>query len=106
VLLHGYTGTLERHFLANGVFASLASDHRVVAFDLRGHGKSGKPHDATEYGEAMAADVVRLLDHLKIQRAHVIGYSLGAIVAGRLSGIHDHAARVPRARAVTPASRN
>jgi pimeloyl-ACP methyl ester carboxylesterase len=90
VLMHGYTGTLDRHFLANGVFAKLAKDHRVIAFDLRGHGKSGKPHDASEYGEVMAGDVVRLLDHLKIERAHVIGYSLGAVIAGRLATMHPN----------------
>lgn len=82
VLMHGYTGTLDRHFIANGVFANLAQDHRAIAFDLRGHGKSGKPHDPGAYGEVMAGDVVRLLDHLKINRAHVIGYSLGALIAG------------------------
>ena len=90
VLMHGYTGTLDRHFLANGVFANLAKDHRVIAFDLRGHGKSGKPYDASEYGEVMAGDVVRLLDHLKIERAHVIGYSLGAVIAGRLATMHPN----------------
>ena len=88
VLMHGATGTLDRHFLANGVFADLAQDHRVIAFDLRGHGKSDKPHDAAAYGEVMASDVVRLLDHLKIQRVHVIGYSLGAMIAGRLATKH------------------
>src|SRR5262245_18086392 len=45
VLMHGYSGSLDRHFLANGVFSNLAQDHRVIAFDLRGHGKSDKPHD-------------------------------------------------------------
>jgi pimeloyl-ACP methyl ester carboxylesterase len=88
VLLHGYTGTLDRHFLGNGVFANLARDHRAIALDLRGHGRSGKPHDPSAYGEVMAGDVVRLLDHLKIQRAHVIGYSLGAVIAGRLATLN------------------
>lgn len=88
VLLHGYTGTLDRHFLANGVFANLAKDHHAIALDLRGHGKSGKPYEPAAYGEPMADDVVRLLDHLKIQRAHVIGYSLGAMIAGRLATMH------------------
>jgi len=84
ILLHGYTGTLDRHFVANGVLANIAKDHRAIAMDLRGHGKSGKPHDPKAYGDELARDVVRLLDHLKIQRAHIVGYSLGAVIAGRL----------------------
>jgi pimeloyl-ACP methyl ester carboxylesterase len=88
VLMHGYTGTADRHFLANGVFANLAKDHRAIAIDLRGHGKSGKPTAANAYGEEMARDVVRLLDHLKIQRAHVLGYSLGGFIASRLATLH------------------
>ncbi len=84
VLIHGYTGTLERHWINPGVFVNLASDHRVIAFDCRGHGKSGKPHDAKAYGAEMGQDVIRLLDYLKITRAHVIGYSMGAIIAGQL----------------------
>jgi pimeloyl-ACP methyl ester carboxylesterase len=88
VLMHGYTGTLDRHFIANGVFANLAKDHRAIAIDLRGHGKSGKPYEPRAYGEEFARDVVRLLDHLKIQRAHVLGYSLGAFIAGRVATMH------------------
>jgi pimeloyl-ACP methyl ester carboxylesterase len=88
VLMHGYTGTADRHFLANGVFASLAKDHRAIAIDLRGHGKSDKPTVPGAYGEEMARDVVRLLDHLKIQRAHALGYSLGGFIASRLATLH------------------
>jgi pimeloyl-ACP methyl ester carboxylesterase len=88
VLMHGYTGTADRHFLANGVFANLAKDHRAIAIDLRGHGKSAKPHVPSAYGDEMARDVVRLLDHLKIQRAHVLGYSLGGFIASRLATLH------------------
>jgi pimeloyl-ACP methyl ester carboxylesterase len=88
VLMHGYSGTLDRHFIANGVFADLAKDHRAIAIDLRGHGKSDKPHDPKAYGEEFARDVVRLLDHLKIQRAHLAGYSLGAFIAGRFATMH------------------
>lgn len=84
ILIHGYTGTLERHWVNPGVFADLARDHRVIAMDCRGHGKSGKPHDPAAYGAQMAQDVVRLLDHLQIGRAHVVGYSMGAIIAGHL----------------------
>lgn len=88
VMLHGYTGTLDRHFIANGVFAAIAKDHRAIAMDLRAHGKSGKPHDPKAYGDELAKDVVRLLDHLKIQRAHIVGYSLGAMIAARLVTIN------------------
>jgi pimeloyl-ACP methyl ester carboxylesterase len=84
VMLHGYTGTLDRHFVASGVFDKVAAAHRAIAMDLRAHGKSGKPHDPKMYGDEMARDVIRLLDHLKIQKAHLVGYSLGAVIAGRL----------------------
>jgi pimeloyl-ACP methyl ester carboxylesterase len=88
VLMHGMTGTLDRHFIANGVFANLAKDYRVIAIDLRGHGKSGKPYAPAAYGEEMARDVLRLLDHLKIQRAHIAGYSLGAFIAARFAVLY------------------
>jgi pimeloyl-ACP methyl ester carboxylesterase len=84
ILIHGYTGTLDRHWIAPGVFHELAKDHRVIAFDSRGHGKSGKPHDPSAYGPEMGQDIIRLLDHLKIPRAHIVGYSMGAIIAGHL----------------------
>jgi pimeloyl-ACP methyl ester carboxylesterase len=84
VLIHGYTGTLDRHWINPGVFANLAKDHRVIAIDCRGHGKSGKPTDSNAYGAEMGQDIVRLLDHLKIPRAHIVGFSMGAIIAGQL----------------------
>ncbi|HRK23286.1 MAG TPA: alpha/beta hydrolase, partial [Fimbriimonadaceae bacterium] len=61
---------------------------QVVALDCRGHGKSDKPHEAGRYGAEMAADVVRLLDHLKIKKAHLIGYSMGAFIAGKVVAGH------------------
>jgi pimeloyl-ACP methyl ester carboxylesterase len=84
VLIHGYTGTLDRHWINTGVFTSLARDYRVIALDCRGHGKSDKPHDPARYGAEMSQDIVRLLDHLKIRRAHIVGFSMGAIIAGHL----------------------
>jgi pimeloyl-ACP methyl ester carboxylesterase len=84
VLIHGYTGNLERHWIAPGAFGNLAKDHRVIALDCRGHGKSGKPTDPAAYGAEMGQDVVRLLDHLKLPRAHLVGFSMGAIILGPL----------------------
>jgi pimeloyl-ACP methyl ester carboxylesterase len=66
------------------VFQQLAKNYRVIALDCRGHGKSGKPHDATQYGREMALDIVRLLDHLKIQKAHIVGYSMGGNITAKL----------------------
>src|SRR5438046_199275 len=49
LLIHGYTRSIETNWLQTGVFQNLAKDHHVIAFDLRGHGKSGKPHDPALY---------------------------------------------------------
>jgi pimeloyl-ACP methyl ester carboxylesterase len=84
LLIHGLTVTLDSNWIDTGVFANLAKDHHVIAFDLRGHGKSGKPHDGASYGRELVQDAVRLLDHLKIDRAHIVGYSLGATVVAKL----------------------
>jgi pimeloyl-ACP methyl ester carboxylesterase len=84
VLLHSYTGDSQRQFVRTGCFDALAARHRAIALDLRGHGRSGKPHDPAAYGPQMALDVVRLLDHLGLDRACVVGYSMGAHVAAQL----------------------
>jgi pimeloyl-ACP methyl ester carboxylesterase len=87
VLLHG-RGESAGSWLANGVFQELARDHHVIAFDSRAHGTSGRPHDPALYGREMALDVVRLLDHLQIFQAHVIGYSMGAMITAQLLTLH------------------
>jgi len=87
VLVHGFTGDIERSWLNTGLLPDLARDHRVLAFDLRGHGHSGKPHDARAYDE-IALDVVRLMDHAGVKRAHVVGYSLGGIIVLKLLTTH------------------
>jgi len=56
----------------------------VIAFDARGHGKSGKPHEPEAYGAEIAWDIVRLLDHLDIAKAHIVGYSMGAHIVALL----------------------
>lgn len=61
---------------------------QFIALDCRGHGKSDKPKNPEDYGSEMAADVVRLLDHLKIKKAHLVGYSSGAFVAGKVVATH------------------
>jgi pimeloyl-ACP methyl ester carboxylesterase len=93
VLIHGFGLSanemwMQPPFAPTPLIPLLAREYRVIAPDLRGHGASGKPHDAASYGAAMAEDVVRLLDHLGVSKAHVLGYSMGASVAGRLLASH------------------
>ena len=49
--------------METGVLSALAKRRRVIAVDLRGHGKSGKPHDPKAYEEAVHLDVMNLMDH-------------------------------------------
>jgi pimeloyl-ACP methyl ester carboxylesterase len=84
ILIHGYTSDAERQWVRSGFFAALAERHRAIAMDARGHGGSGKPHDPAAYGPEMGLDIVRLMDHLGVPRAHVVGYSMGAHIVAQL----------------------
>ena len=85
VLLHGFTGSYARHWESPGVIAALTqAGYRVIVMDCRGHGQSGKPTGSGDYGLEMVSDVVRLLDHLDIERAHVAGYSMGGAIVNQL----------------------
>ena len=87
VLLHGWMGDVTSWGRSPSGDPQLSPrpGYRIVALDLRGHGQSGKPHNPREYGPEMARDVIRLLDHLKIKRAHIVGYSMGSFVAGSVA---------------------
>ena len=87
VLIHGYSRFLESNWINPGVFAALSKEHRVIAYDLPGHGKSGKSHEPSAYRD-MASDPIRLMDHLGIKRAHLIGYSMGGGIVARLAVTH------------------
>jgi pimeloyl-ACP methyl ester carboxylesterase len=88
LLIHGYTANIEMQWELPGVIEALSSDYQVIALDNRGHGKSDKPHDPEEYGMEMVRDAVRLLDHLQIEKAHVVGYSMGAMITSKLLATH------------------
>jgi pimeloyl-ACP methyl ester carboxylesterase len=81
VLLHGFSGSADM-WLFDGVAAALAKNHRVLALDCRGHGRSDKPHDPARYGPQVALDTVELLDHLRVAKAHIHGFSLGGWILG------------------------
>ena len=80
VLVHGFASSKN----VNWVYPTWVSDlkksgRRVIAFDNRGHGDSGKLYDSADYEIAiMASDITALMDHLKLDRADIMGYSLGS----------------------------
>jgi pimeloyl-ACP methyl ester carboxylesterase len=84
LLIHGLGASVHVQWGTSGVMQTLAQDHRVIAYDNRGHGRSSKPHDPDRYGEETVEDAVRLLDHLRIPKAHIIGYSMGALITNKL----------------------
>lgn len=86
ILLHDRGSSIEEQWIATGVMPSLIRQDifRVTALDLRGHGRSDKPQPLPIDAE-LALDVVRLMNHLDIRRAHVVGYGLGASIAAKLS---------------------
>jgi pimeloyl-ACP methyl ester carboxylesterase len=91
VLIHGGFSSAES-WAQSGLIAALDDEYRVVVLDLRGHGKSEKPHEVGAYGNRFVEDVIRLLDHLAIDRAHVVGYSMGGRITYRL--VADYPERV------------
>ena len=88
VLVHGYGASAFLNWQVPGIFAALAKDYRVIALDLPGHGGSDKPDKPEAYGTQMAEDVVLLMDHLHVAKAHVVGYSLGGMITAKLLTLH------------------
>ena len=95
ILVHGFASSKN----VNWVYPTWVSDlkkagRRVIALDNRGHGDSGKLYDAAQYEIAiMASDVIALLDHLQIERADVMGYSLGSRMTAVMALIHPQRLR-------------
>ncbi|MEZ6317214.1 MAG: alpha/beta hydrolase [Phycisphaerales bacterium] len=87
VLIHGYLGSAA-DWATSPVTARLAETHRVVAIDVRGHGHSDRSANPDDHGDEAVTDVVRLLDHLHVDRADVVGYSMGGCIALRLAVLH------------------
>ena len=89
VLVHGHTMSSSMWY-ESGIAKKLSEKYRVITLDLRGHGKSDKPKSPTEYGPKVGKDIINLLDHLEIRKAHMVGYSMGAFVVGRLLVSHPN----------------
>ncbi|MCX8063757.1 MAG: alpha/beta hydrolase, partial [Candidatus Hydrogenedentes bacterium] len=88
ILIHGFAVNSDINWRRTGVINTLKNNFKVVSLDLRGHGLSGKPHVPNEYGLKMVSDIINLMDHLKISKAHIAGYSLGGFVALKLATLY------------------
>lgn len=87
VLVHGFASNKEINWVLPGWTTALKNaGRRVIALDNRGHGQSSKPYDPAVYTlPLMASDTLALLDHLKLDRADYLGYSMGGRIGMLLS---------------------
>jgi pimeloyl-ACP methyl ester carboxylesterase len=85
VAIHGIAA--NHAFWRIDVLLPLARDHRVTVYDLRGHGRSGMPSRGYTSAD-MAKDLHHLLTHLKISKAHLVGHSVGGVVALHYAVLH------------------
>jgi len=91
ILVHGWGADSHSNWVASGWVALLAEQRRVVTIDVRGHGRSDKPHALAPYSyAAMSDDVLAVMDVLNIPQADFMGYSMGAFMGAYLLGHHPH----------------
>ncbi len=93
ILIHGWLSSAGVNWFLPGTFALLARDYQVIAADVRGHGLSDKPMNEEAYGKELVEDIVLLLDHLKIKKAHIVGYSMGGVIAANFIARHPDRVR-------------
>ena len=87
VLVHGFASNKEVNWVQPGWTSVLRRDgRRVIALDNRGHGQSSRLYDPVAYHtDIMAGDAAALIEHLKLPRADVMGYSLGSRISAVLA---------------------
>lgn len=87
LLIHGFASNHAVNWVNTLWVKTLTREgYRVIAFDNRGHGESEKLYDPEAYHSyRMAEDACRLLDHLGIERADVMGYSMGARITAHMA---------------------
>ncbi|ACL62392.1 alpha/beta fold hydrolase [Methylobacterium nodulans] len=95
LLIHGFASNHKTNWVNTFWVRTLTeAGYRVIALDVRGHGESAKLYDPEAYAsELMAEDVGRLLDHLGLPRADVMGYSMGARITAFLALMHPERVR-------------
>ncbi|HYL98445.1 MAG TPA: alpha/beta hydrolase [Blastocatellia bacterium] len=89
VLIHGLYSSAMINWGLPGTADLLAKHYRVIALDLPGHGQSDKPDDENAYGLQLVEDIARLMDHLGIKKAHIVGYSMGGMIAVKFMSLYQ-----------------
>jgi pimeloyl-ACP methyl ester carboxylesterase len=97
IAVHGFASDYRLNWVGSRWQETLTNaGFRVIGLDCRGHGLSDKPHDEAAYSiDILAADAVRLLDHLAVDSAAYLGYSMGSRIG--LEVVISHQKRVRRA---------
>lgn len=87
LLIHGFASNKSINWIGPSWVSTLSKEgYRVVALDNRGHGESDKLYEPDDYApQKMAGDAAALLEHLGIESAHVMGYSMGARISAFLA---------------------
>lgn len=92
VLIHGWLSIGRINWDLPGTSDLLAKNFQKIVVDVRGQGSSGKPTKSNAYGMELVDDIARLLDHLQMKKAHIVGYSMsGIITANFLATYADRA---------------
>ena len=87
VLVHGFASNHAVNWVnTQWVKVLTRAGYRVIALDNRGHGQSEKLYDPSDYhANLMATDIRNLMNHLNIQRANMMGYSMGARITAHFN---------------------
>lgn len=87
VLVHGWGADIQSNWVDSGWIEALSPYRTVLAIDVRGHGRSDKPHALAPYSyAAMSQDVLAVLDAHQFARAELMGYSMGSFIGAHLLG--------------------
>ncbi|EHH2556720.1 alpha/beta hydrolase [Vibrio parahaemolyticus] len=92
IFVHGFPDSANawRH----QVDPFVSAGYRVITLDMRGYGKTSKPMEKEHYHITMlASDVKAVLDHLNIEKAHVVGHDWGSVVSWAFAGIYLQATK-------------
>jgi pimeloyl-ACP methyl ester carboxylesterase len=96
VLVHGFASSRVQNWKAPGWYDTLSgAGYRVIALDCRGHGESDKPYDPAFYGhDTMAGDVLAVMAAAGVERARLMGYSMGGFISIHL--LMDHPEQIEK----------